>query len=60
MEHHGDDVCGGSCVVVWGITRDIPTVGNLQGGSFSFPPESIVVKLLILARVLAKGVESFN
>ena len=31
-----------------------------EGREFLFPSESIVVKLLILARVLAKGVESFN
>ncbi len=33
-EHHGDDVCRGSCVVVWLIARTIPTVGNLGGGVF--------------------------
>jgi hypothetical protein len=55
--HHGDDVCGGSCVSVDGTFRTIPTLGNLWSGSFLFPPESfllppelfrtqIVVKLL--------------
>ena len=33
--HHGDDVCGGSCVVVRQIIHTIPTVGNLRVGSFS-------------------------
>ena len=40
-ENHGDDVCGGSSVVVRLITRTIPTIGNLRGGSFLFPPESL-------------------
>jgi hypothetical protein len=40
-EQHGDDVCGGSCVVVRLITRTIPTIGNLRGGSFSFPPKPL-------------------
>ena len=47
MEHHGDDVCGGSCVDARQNSCTIPTVGNLCGGSFSFPPEPIGVKLLI-------------
>ena len=38
---------GGSCVVVRGIIDTIPTVRNLRGGSFSFPPEPIGVKLLV-------------
>ena len=32
--HHGDDVCGGRCVVVRRIIHTIPTVGNLRVGSF--------------------------
>ena len=38
MEHHGDAVCGGSCVDSWQISGTIPTVGNLRGRSFLFPP----------------------
>ena len=45
-EHHGDDVCGGSCVDVLWISHTIPTVRYLRGGSFLFPPEPIGVKLL--------------
>jgi hypothetical protein len=44
-EHYGDDVCGGSCVDARQISCTIPTVGNLWGGSFSFPPVPIGVKL---------------
>jgi len=41
MEHHGDDVCGGSCVDVRQISRTIPTIDYLQGRSFSFLPEPL-------------------
>ena len=41
MEHHGDDVCGGSCVDVQWISHTIPTIGNLRGESFSFLSESL-------------------
>ncbi len=36
---------GGSCAVVRQIIDTIPTVGNLRGRSFSFPPEPLWVKL---------------
>jgi len=41
--HHGDgdDVCGGSCVDARQISGTIPTIGNLRGGSFLFPPEPL-------------------
>jgi hypothetical protein len=29
------------CVGVYGTFRTIPTVENLRGGSFSFPPEPL-------------------
>ena len=45
-EHDGDDVCRGGCVGARRNSRIIPTIENLRGGSFSFPPEPIVVKLL--------------
>jgi hypothetical protein len=48
-EHHGDDVCGESCVDARRISGTIPTVEKLRGGSFLFPPESLLVKLLIVA-----------
>ncbi len=38
-EHHGDDVCGGSCVDSQRNLSTIPTVEKLRGGSFPFPPE---------------------
>ncbi len=41
MEHHGDDVCGGSCVDSQRISGTIPTVGNLRGGSFLFPSKPL-------------------
>jgi hypothetical protein len=48
MEHHGNDVCGGSCVDARRDSHAIPTVENLRGGSFSFPPPNpIGVKLVI-------------
>jgi hypothetical protein len=47
MEHHGDDVCGGSCVDARRISGTISTIENLQGGSVLFPPEPIGVELLI-------------
>jgi len=47
MEHHGDDVCGGSCVDARQNSRAIPTVEKLRGESFSFPPEPLLVKLLM-------------
>ena len=34
-EHHGDDVCRGSCVVVRWITCTIPTVRNLWAQTHS-------------------------
>jgi len=37
--HRGGDVCGLVVLGVDGTFRTIPTVGILQGGSFSFPPE---------------------
>ena len=37
-EHHGDDVCGGSCVDAWQNSRTIPTE-KLQDGSFLIPPK---------------------
>jgi hypothetical protein len=46
MEHHGDDVCGGSYVNVKQNYCTILTVEKLRGGSFLFPPEPIGVKLL--------------
>ncbi len=56
-EHHGNDVCVGSCVDARQNSRTIPTVENLWSGSFSFPSKGflllirtfrtqIVVKLL--------------
>ncbi len=33
MAHHGDDVCGGSCVGARWNLFTIPTVENLRGGS---------------------------
>jgi hypothetical protein len=36
--HHGDDVCGGSCVYVDGTFHTIPTVEILRSGIFSFRP----------------------
>ena len=42
MGHHGDDVCGGSCV---GTRRNfyfIPTVGNLREGRFFVPARTLV------------------
>jgi len=54
--HHGDDVCGGSCVCVDGTFRTIPTVGNLWSRSILLPPElfrtQIGVKLLIVSHLL--------
>ena len=41
--HHGDDVCGRSCVCVDGTFRTIPSVGNLWSGSFLFPPKSFLL-----------------
>jgi hypothetical protein len=38
MSHHGDDVCGGSCVDAWRDSRTLLTIGNLQSRSFSFLP----------------------
>ena len=32
---------GGSCVDVRRIIHTIPTVGNLRGGCFSFPPKPL-------------------
>ena len=40
-EHHGDDVCGESCVDARWISGTIPTVEKLRGGSFLFPPEPL-------------------
>jgi hypothetical protein len=50
VEHHGDDVCGGGgvCVDRRRNSCTVPIVGNLWGGSFSFPPEPIGVKLLTI------------
>ena len=45
-EHHGDDVCGESCVDARWISGTIPTVEKLRGGSFLFPPKPLLVKLL--------------
>ena len=39
MEHHGDDVCGGSYVNVKQNYCTILTVEKLRGGSFLFPPK---------------------
>ena len=39
-------IVGGGCVVVQWIIHTIPTVGNLRGVSFLFPPEPIGAKLL--------------
>jgi hypothetical protein len=36
MEHHGDDVYGGSCVDARRISGTILTIGNLRGGTFLF------------------------
>ena len=44
--HYGGDVCGLVVLGVDGTFCTIPTVENLQGGSFSFPPEPIALKLL--------------
>ena len=41
--HHCGDVCGLVVLGFDGIFRTIPTVRILQGRSFSFPPEPIVV-----------------
>ena len=37
--HHGADVCGGGCVGARRNSRTIPTVENLRGEIFLFPPE---------------------
>ena len=37
--HHGDDVCGVSCVRVDGTFHTIPTIENLRSGSFLILPE---------------------
>jgi hypothetical protein len=37
---------GGSCVDRQQNSCTVPTVGNLRGGSFLFPPEPLWVKLL--------------
>jgi len=39
--HHGGDVCGLVVLGVDGSFRTIPTVENLWGGSFWFPPEPL-------------------
>ena len=39
--HHGGDVCGLVVLGVDGSLRTIPTVENLRGGSFLFPPEPL-------------------
>jgi hypothetical protein len=39
--HHGGDVCGLVVLGVDGSFRTIPTVENLRGGSFWFPPEPL-------------------
>jgi hypothetical protein len=45
--HNGDDVCGGSCVDVRRISRTIPAVQYLRGGSFFVPAQTLIgVKLL--------------
>ena len=44
--HHGDELWGGGCVGARQNSCTIPTVENLRGGSFLFPPKPIVVKLL--------------
>ena len=49
MAHHVDDVCGGGCVGDRRNSRTIPTVENLWGGSFLFPPEPLFVFLLSAA-----------
>jgi hypothetical protein len=36
----------GGCVGDWQNYRTIPTVENLRGGSFSFPPKPLFVFLL--------------
>jgi hypothetical protein len=41
MAHHGDDVCGGSCVGCRQNFCTIPTVQILQSGSFLFLPEPL-------------------
>jgi len=43
QHHHGDDVCGGSCVCVDSTFRIIPTVGNIRRGSFLFPPRGFLL-----------------
>ena len=48
MAHHGDDVCGGSCVGARRNLSTIPTVEILWGVSFLFPPEPLLVKLLLI------------
>ena len=45
--HNGGDVCGLVVLRVDRTFRTIPIVGILRGGSFSFPPEPLFVKLLI-------------
>jgi len=39
MAHHGNDVCGGSCVDARQNSLTIPTVGNLWGGNVLFLPK---------------------
>jgi hypothetical protein len=41
MAYHGDDVCGGSCIGAQQNSCTIPTVENLQGRIFSFPPKPL-------------------
>jgi hypothetical protein len=43
MGHHGDDVCGGSCVGNRLNFYFIPTVGNLREVSFFVPARTLVL-----------------
>ena len=49
MKHHGDDVCGGSCVAAGLNSHTIPTVGNLRSKSFLFLPKSVLLATQTIA-----------
>jgi len=61
MAHHGDYVCGRGCVSARRNSRTIPSVQNLQSGSFCPAGTLTSVILLkqnqdyILARILRHG-----
>jgi hypothetical protein len=46
MAHHGDYVCGRGCVSARRNSRTIPSVQNLQGGSFC--PAVTLISVILL------------